>query len=121
MKIETFDDWYKVKGDDFIEKGGAKLLIHYGNSLYKMLVSVFPEHSWIPWRYASTFRKVIQYFAGFQKFLKGIGKISTISAIFLRALLKRLMYNHPLSGQILGLSIFTPRVHQDCFTNTEDS
>jgi len=48
-----YDRWYSVRVKDFAENGGTTLLIRYGNSIYTLLTSLYPEHEWLPWMFAA--------------------------------------------------------------------
>ena len=58
LKIEQPEDWYSVKTEEIKQRNGQALLQHYGGSLFKILSVIYPEHSWIPWR----FEKVPPFF-----------------------------------------------------------
>src|SRR5437660_896616 len=45
------DGWYGAKWDDVCKHGGGGLLAYYNHSLFKALQGVYPEHTWIPWRF----------------------------------------------------------------------
>lgn len=45
------EDWYKIRGKDFVEFGGGSLLQKYNYSPSEILCSVFPEHTWLPWKF----------------------------------------------------------------------
>jgi hypothetical protein len=51
LGYERLEDWYRVSQDDLINIGGGSLLLHYGGSPYSLLLSVFPDHKWIPWKF----------------------------------------------------------------------
>eukprot|EP01114_Cavostelium_apophysatum_P007756 TRINITY_DN1993_c0_g1_i1.p1 TRINITY_DN1993_c0_g1~~TRINITY_DN1993_c0_g1_i1.p1 ORF type:complete len:544 (+),score=104.71 TRINITY_DN1993_c0_g1_i1:59-1690(+) len=46
VNIKKWDDWYCVSTMEVANKGGHKLLQHFGGSLSKMLASVYPQHPW---------------------------------------------------------------------------
>lgn len=49
------DDWYNVTQEDIHIFGGAAFLHqYYNNSPFKALQSVYPEHSWMPWKFGQT-------------------------------------------------------------------
>jgi hypothetical protein len=64
LNIQTMDDWYKVsimvtkieifklKMKDWREIDRWGLLSQYEDSLYQLLVAMYPEHDWLPWRFA---------------------------------------------------------------------
>ncbi len=48
----SMEKWYLVKQQKVIDLGGDGLLTkHYSNSLYKMLLNVYPEIDWVPWKF----------------------------------------------------------------------
>ena len=64
LKINDKSDWYSVTIQvhvsftpnlfsikDLINLGGALLLKRYNNSLVKLLSKVYPDHSWLPWKF----------------------------------------------------------------------
>lgn len=52
MNITRKEEWYLVKQKDFIAKGGASVLNHYGGSVAKAVMNVLKdEHQWIPWKF----------------------------------------------------------------------
>ena len=51
LGFQKMDDWYNVTLKDLQQNGGARLLSHYGDSPSKALLSVYPEHSWMSWRF----------------------------------------------------------------------
>ncbi len=46
-------DWYRVDLPQVCRAGGASLLAKYNGSLVKTLQAVFPEHSWLSYRFSS--------------------------------------------------------------------
>jgi hypothetical protein len=40
------NDWYNVTRKQISEKGGVVLLAKYGNSIFKLVKSVYPEQKW---------------------------------------------------------------------------
>ncbi len=46
--MKKLDDWYDVTNRQIRENGGRGLLNQYGDSLSRMVQSVYPEHPWIP-------------------------------------------------------------------------
>jgi hypothetical protein len=44
LKVQQLNDWYKIRNADIIHHGGSGLLSHYGNSLSKLLRTVYPEY-----------------------------------------------------------------------------
>jgi len=52
LSIVHNDDWYHVKKEDVIERGGRGFLSKYsGNSLQNALREMFPKVEWQPWKF----------------------------------------------------------------------
>ncbi len=50
---ENFGDWYKVQKKQIRNLGGAGLLSsRYTGSLSRMLLKVYPEYDWVPWKFS---------------------------------------------------------------------
>eukprot|EP00026_Physarum_polycephalum_P003871 Phypoly_transcript_03887.p1 GENE.Phypoly_transcript_03887~~Phypoly_transcript_03887.p1 ORF type:complete len:285 (-),score=23.23 Phypoly_transcript_03887:1281-2135(-) len=47
----TMDDWYGIKGDNFIQHGGVGLLHKYKSSPSAVVKAVFHTHSWQTWKF----------------------------------------------------------------------
>jgi hypothetical protein len=53
LKIQSPIDWYNVTKEKIKSfKGGHGILRACDNSLYKLLTHVYPEYSWLPWKFA---------------------------------------------------------------------
>jgi hypothetical protein len=52
LNVENRNDWYKVNNKDLSALGGQHLLSLYSNSLQSLFAAVYPEHEWLPWRFA---------------------------------------------------------------------
>jgi hypothetical protein len=48
---KTMDDWYSLTKRDILQWGGGGLLKFYDNSLLKILISVYPNHNWLRWKF----------------------------------------------------------------------
>jgi len=46
--------FYAINNKDVIARGGVTLLNRYDNSLYKLLVAIYPEFDWLPWKFTKT-------------------------------------------------------------------
>ena len=47
------NDWYKVNKENIRTiKGGDSLLKSYNGSIYNIVVDIFPEKKWIPWKFS---------------------------------------------------------------------
>lgn len=50
LGIKKMEDWYKVRAAD-IPSESTLLHNHYGRSLVKALMTIYPEHDWIVWKF----------------------------------------------------------------------
>ena len=48
------DDWYHIQLKHVHTNGGRGLLYLYKNSLYKLLMAVYPDYPWKPWLFINT-------------------------------------------------------------------
>ena len=46
FKMKTLDDWLNISKNLFIKQGGQSLLNYYSNNMKKLLISIYPHHSW---------------------------------------------------------------------------
>eukprot|EP01027_Heterolobosea_sp_BB2_P018850 GEZU01026495.1.p1 GENE.GEZU01026495.1~~GEZU01026495.1.p1 ORF type:complete len:840 (+),score=185.05 GEZU01026495.1:594-3113(+) len=54
LGLAHLDDWYSVTTQEVSKRGGRGLLNHfYGGSLVRALQSLYPDHPWQVWRFAS--------------------------------------------------------------------
>lgn len=51
LGIDRLDGWYEVSVRDVSREGGRKILRRFGDSLSDMLVTVYPDHEWEPWKF----------------------------------------------------------------------
>lgn len=52
VKDGDLSAWYKVSREQYRQLGLIPLLDRfYNNSLYKLLMAVYPEHNWLPWKF----------------------------------------------------------------------
>jgi hypothetical protein len=57
FKQGDMSGWYSISNEVVFKHGGKALLSNiYKGSLYSLLVSVYPDHKWIPWRFKHTTR-----------------------------------------------------------------
>ena len=69
------NDWYKVDNKAICSIGGAALISEYYNgSISKLVMSVYPEHNWIPWKFVSSPRNLWDDINEQKKFLEWAGK-----------------------------------------------
>ena len=50
LKIESMDQWYQLRADDYVKNGGRDLMNIYKTPL-KLLSTLFPDYPWLPWRF----------------------------------------------------------------------
>jgi len=52
LNIKRFEDWYRVTVEDVIKFGGETMITaFYGRCIVKALVTLFPEHGWLEWKF----------------------------------------------------------------------
>lgn len=51
LHINKWTDWYHISGLSIIEHGGGTLLQQYGNSVPKLLMSLYPDRPWQPFKF----------------------------------------------------------------------
>lgn len=51
LGIQTLDDWYRVTNSEFVQWGGASLLLHFKHSLQSVLQFLYPEVQWASWEF----------------------------------------------------------------------
>ena len=51
LGFQTINDWHKLTHEKFIRYGGSGLLSRYGNSPSKVLLSLYPNHNWMMWKF----------------------------------------------------------------------
>jgi hypothetical protein len=49
FKVETPEDWYRVRKADIFKRGGGKMLYLFNGSLCKALNSTLDDFKWLPW------------------------------------------------------------------------
>ena len=54
LGYKTPDDWYKINLKDIINNNGCALLHYYNDSPLQILISVYPEENWLPWKFTLT-------------------------------------------------------------------
>ncbi len=56
-----FSEWYKISKREIYSKGGTTLLNnYYGDNLWKMLSTVFPEFDFIPWKFKNASKSLLR-------------------------------------------------------------
>lgn len=53
LKFSSWTDWYKISAEDLYAHGGRSLLKMYSGSPSKLVMSVYPQHSWNLFRFTS--------------------------------------------------------------------
>ena len=52
MEFQQTEDWYNIKAKHIQSYGGDGLLTKMsGHSPPKLVMSVYPEHNWLPWKF----------------------------------------------------------------------
>lgn len=51
LGYKQLDDWYKLTKEDISRYGGVGLLEHLNGSNASALVTLFPEHDWMLWKF----------------------------------------------------------------------
>jgi len=51
LNFQSDDDWYKINAINFKEHKGSGLLERYDTSPAKVVMSVYSQYSWQPWRF----------------------------------------------------------------------
>lgn len=54
LGFSSMEDWYKVRLSTIMEYGGGGLMLIHKRSISKALQTAFPEHPWLPWKFAGT-------------------------------------------------------------------
>jgi hypothetical protein len=49
--INTLDDWYSITTSNIKENGGETLLARFGDSLPKLLTTLYLQHNWQVWKF----------------------------------------------------------------------
>src|SRR6185437_7791159 len=51
LQYKSMDDWYNVTAKDICKFGGNTLLTRHDDSPFKLLQSVYPNHTWKPYKF----------------------------------------------------------------------
>jgi hypothetical protein len=51
LKLKELKDFYSVKYEEIVEKGGKSILEHYNDSIFHALRSIYPEFQWQGWKF----------------------------------------------------------------------
>jgi hypothetical protein len=75
LSIKSLEDWYDITASQWqTEKLAGLISARYGNSLAKMLSSVYPDHLWLEWKFRGTPRRYWTVAANQRKYLTWAGK-----------------------------------------------
>jgi hypothetical protein len=53
INITHMEQWYQVTAKQISDNGGYTLMSKYNNSVLQLVSTVFPDHVWLPWKFAS--------------------------------------------------------------------
>lgn len=53
LGVSSWQDWYAIGNQDFIDHDAHHILGHYNGSISKILQKVYPEHAWVEWKRSS--------------------------------------------------------------------
>lgn len=73
LDIKDSNDFHKLTTSSIYEAGGRSLLVHYGDSPFKLATTVLPEYNLKPWqltRVKGQFWKDQQYLKDFLLYIK---------------------------------------------------
>ena len=71
----TMEDWYKITQKIISENHGVGLLSHYyAGSIWKLLISVYPNYNWLEWKLQSVPKKFWKDKTNVKKYLDWLGK-----------------------------------------------
>jgi hypothetical protein len=51
MNIQTIEEWYNIKLEDFLNNKGYMLIEYYNNSYSNVIKSFFPNYKWVEWKF----------------------------------------------------------------------
>jgi len=69
-----FERWYHVPKKTVVNQGGLGLLKIYNQSMSALLAAVFPEHEWLPWKFAQHPKKAWEDETNMEKVIRFVGK-----------------------------------------------
>jgi hypothetical protein len=52
LNVKELADWYRVTNDQFRDASGGSMLSRHNNHLRLLLQKEYPDHEWIPWKFA---------------------------------------------------------------------
>jgi hypothetical protein len=54
LNFKHMDDWYQITRKDIEQNGGNNLLYSFKNSPRILLTSIYPNHTWISWKFRNS-------------------------------------------------------------------
>jgi len=69
-----FSFWYTIDNIDFFELGGRGLLYLYNDSLYRLLMDSYPEFEFLPWKFKTSPRDLLNDQEAVRKLVKHLEK-----------------------------------------------
>ena len=54
LQFTNYENWYDISYEKIKENGGINLLRYYDNSPAKMVMNIYNEHLWLPWKFTVT-------------------------------------------------------------------
>eukprot|EP01027_Heterolobosea_sp_BB2_P003839 GEZU01005788.1.p1 GENE.GEZU01005788.1~~GEZU01005788.1.p1 ORF type:complete len:287 (-),score=64.29 GEZU01005788.1:22-882(-) len=73
LDIKHLDDWYSVQLEDIPEKGASMINNHYGGSLTRALMSIYPYHNWKIWKFKHLTSDTSMDASHFQSYIDELG------------------------------------------------
>lgn len=74
LGFNTKEDWYKISKSHIVDQGGNSLLRYYGGSPSKLVQAIYPEHSWVLWRFDAVPQGYWEKKGNQREFLDRLGK-----------------------------------------------
>ena len=51
LDVQTKQDWYSIKTSEIRAIGGSAILDYFHGSMFSLLLAIYPEYEWQPWRF----------------------------------------------------------------------
>jgi hypothetical protein len=74
LGYERMGDWYRVTNKDFLRHSGDSLLRAYGSSPSTVLENIFPDYSWLPWKFPQGKRGLWDTVESHKKYMDWLGE-----------------------------------------------
>jgi hypothetical protein len=74
LGFKKMEDWYNLTMQQIQSRGGSGLMEKYGNSAAKLVMSVYPHHSWLEWKFKQVPREFWDTKNNQRKFMDWLGK-----------------------------------------------